>query len=123
MHHQIQALTSLSSIVEFPPTTVASPTISDIESSKVIPSHDFTRLPKLNIPTFSRDALQRQSIWDCFEAAVHYNRSITGMQKLRGLRLTYQWCKAWFPRITASWSLNRTGYKAHALIHMRKESL
>ena len=28
----------------------------------------------------------------------------------RRLCLTYQWCKAWFPRVTASWSLNRKGY-------------
>ena len=34
-----------------------------------------TRLPKLNIPVFSGEALQLQPFWDYFEAAVHNNPS------------------------------------------------
>jgi len=52
--------------------------------------HDFTRLPKLSIPTFAGDTLQWQSFWDCFEAAVHNNRVITGVQKLNYLRAQLQ---------------------------------
>ena len=39
---------------------------------------------------FSGDTLQWQSFWDCFEAAVHHNRSITGVQKLSYLRTQLQ---------------------------------
>lgn len=45
-----------------------------------------TRLPKLSIPTFSGDTLEWQSFWDCFEAAVHSNPCLTGVQKLNYLR-------------------------------------
>ena len=51
----------------------------------VAASHETTRLPKLNIPTFAGDTLQWQSFWHCFEAAVHHNPSITGVQKLNYL--------------------------------------
>ena len=93
---QSPATTVRPSTVEPPPTTVKLPPISDTASSEVIPpspvsaSHDFTRLPKLNIPTFAGDVLQWQSFWDCFEAAVHHNRSITGVQKLNYLRAQLQ---------------------------------
>ena len=53
-------------------------------------SQDITRLPKLNIPTFSGDTLQWQSFWDCFQAAVHHNPSIAGVQKLNYLRAQLQ---------------------------------
>ena len=45
-------------------------------------NQNITRLPKLSILVFCGDTLQWQSIWDCFEAAIHYNPSITGVQKL-----------------------------------------
>ena len=57
-----------------------------IPTSRIVTGNqDITRLPKLNIPTFSRNTLQWQSFWDCFEAAVHHNPSITGVQKLNYL--------------------------------------
>ena len=53
-------------------------------------TRNITRLPKLSIPVFSGDTLQWQSFWDCFEAAIHYNPSITGVQKLNYLRAQLQ---------------------------------
>jgi len=57
-------------------------------SSKRIPgAQNVTRLPKLNIPTFSGDTLQWQPFWDFFEAAIHLNPTITGrVQKLSYLQ-------------------------------------
>ena len=53
-------------------------------------SQGITRLPKLNIPNFSGESLQWQSFWDCFEAAVHSNTCLTGVQKLNYLRAQLQ---------------------------------
>ena len=84
------------SIVEPPSASVLSPPSTETDTPKVTPDpvsvvgHDFTRLPKLSIPTFAGDTLQWQSFWDCFEAAVHNNRVITGVQKLNYLRAQLQ---------------------------------
>jgi len=53
-------------------------------------TQNVTQLPKLSMPVFSGNALQWQSFWDCFEAAVHHNPSITGVQKLNYLRAQLQ---------------------------------
>ena len=45
-----------------------------------------TRLPKLDIPVFTGEPLEWQSFWDCFEAAIDTNPSLTGVQKLSYLR-------------------------------------
>jgi len=64
---QYPATTVRLSTIEPLPTSVGSPPISDI-ACKVIPphpistSHGFTRLPKLNTPTFAEDMLQWQSL-------------------------------------------------------------
>ena len=52
--------------------------------SAVLPQ--VTRLPKLELPQFNGDPLVWQTFWDCFEAAVHSNTSLTGVQKLSYLR-------------------------------------
>ena len=44
------------------------------------------QLPRLDLPTFFGDALEWQSFWDGFEAAVHNNLAISGVQKLDYLR-------------------------------------
>ena len=44
------------------------------------------RLPRLDLPTFSGNALEWQPFWDCFDAAVHSNTTISGIQKLNYLR-------------------------------------
>ena len=45
-----------------------------------------TRLPRLDLPHFSGDPLLWQPFWDSFEAAVHNNTSLSGIQKLNYLR-------------------------------------
>ena len=45
-----------------------------------------SRLPKLSLPTFSGDSLQWQTFWDSFNAAVHLNPSLSGVQKFNYLR-------------------------------------
>ena len=44
------------------------------------------RLPKLDVPVSSRDSLGWQSFLDCFEAAIHLNPCLTGVQELSYLR-------------------------------------
>ena len=45
-----------------------------------------TRLPKLEIPVFTGEPLDWQPFWDCFEAAIHANPSLSAVQKLSYLR-------------------------------------
>ena len=45
-----------------------------------------SRLPKLTLPTFGGNPLQFQTFWDSFEAAVHNNDNLTGVQKFHYLR-------------------------------------
>ena len=44
------------------------------------------RLLRLDLPTFSGNALEWQSFWDGFDAAVNSNQAISGVQKLNYLR-------------------------------------
>ena len=45
-----------------------------------------TKIPKLEIPIFTEEPLDWQSCWDCFEAAIDANPSLSGVQKLSYLR-------------------------------------
>ena len=45
-----------------------------------------TRLPKLTLPQFSGDPLAWQGFWDSFEASVHSDPRLTGVQKFNYLR-------------------------------------
>ena len=49
-----------------------------------------SRLPKINLPYFSGDPLMWQTFWDSFNAAVHSNTSLTGVQKFNYLRAQLQ---------------------------------
>ena len=49
-------------------------------------SYNVSRLPKLNMPFYAGDPLLWQSFWDCFDAAINSNPTLTGVQKL-----TYLW--------------------------------
>ena len=57
-----------------PPNTV--PTVSQT----------MLKLPKLNLPIFSGNPLHWQSFWDSFDAAVHRNPSLSGIQKFNYLK-------------------------------------
>lgn len=49
-------------------------------------SSQFHRLPKLSFPTFDGDILKWQSFWDTFESTIHFNTSLTDVQKFNYLR-------------------------------------
>ena len=93
------------------PTTSASvvtPPWTDAHTSAPTPVHEhFTRLPKLEIPKFAGNPLHWQSFWDCFEAAVHSNPSLTGVQKLSYLRAQLHGDAA---RVIAGFQLNNDNY-------------
>ena len=89
---QAEDITSLISTATAKITHHLSP--SDIPSSshphrtepRESSSDTATRLPKLNLPQFSRNLLYWQPFWDSFKAAVDTNKSLTGVQKLSYLR-------------------------------------
>ena len=62
-------------------TTPATP-ISDDTARPTTAS----RLPKLDLPRYSGDPLGWQTFWDSFEAAVHSNSNLTGVEKFNYLR-------------------------------------
>ena len=49
-------------------------------------SQNVCRLPKLSLPVFSGNSLEWQSFWDSFDAAVHSNHSLTGIQRFNYLK-------------------------------------
>jgi len=70
-----------------PPDTRSEDTPPPTLPPPVSPGHhpapvSLTRLPKLDLPQFSGNPFLWQPFWDCFEAAVHNNASLTGVQKL-----------------------------------------
>ena len=62
-------------------------TPSDVQSPPSAAVSQVARLPKLEMPQFTGNPLQWQSFWDCFEAAIHNNTSLAGVQKLGCLRI------------------------------------
>ena len=38
------------------------------------------KLPKLSLPSFHGDPLQRQSFWDAFDVAIHSNYNLSGVK-------------------------------------------
>ena len=45
-------------------------------------------LPKMNIPVFSGEYLQRNSFWDLFNASVHTNETLMNAQRLQYLKVS-----------------------------------
>lgn len=74
------------------------------------------RLPKLELPQFSGNPLLWQSFWDIFEASVHTNNSLTGVQKLSYLRSQLQGEAA---RVIAGFQLTNTNYEHY--VNLLKE--
>ena len=64
-------------------TTSRTPT-RPVVSTECSPEHDSrpTQLPQLHFPQFTGNPLFLQSFWDYFDAAIHSNGSLTGVQKL-----------------------------------------
>ena len=109
-----------SHVVIPPESHVITPSASNVASPptnhSLTSSGATTRLPKLNIPVFSGEALQWQSFWDCFEAAVHDNPSLTSVQKLNYLRAQLQHDAA---RVVAGFPLTGVNYE-HSVTLLRQ---
>ena len=57
-----------------------------IDTSQSRDTHNFSRLPKLTLPTFNGSALQWQTFWDSFTAGVDSNPNLSNIQKFAYLR-------------------------------------
>lgn len=73
------------------------------------------RLPRLDLPNFSGNALEWQSFWDGFEAAVHDNPAISGVQKLNYLRSLL---RGEASQVVAGFALTSDNYE-HSLILLK----
>ncbi|XP_063419195.1 uncharacterized protein LOC134702016 [Mytilus trossulus] len=47
---------------------------------------NYHRLPKLDLPYFNGDILKWQTFWDCFESSIHFNDTLTPIQKFNYLK-------------------------------------
>ena len=88
---------------DIPPATLPPPVSPGHHPAPV----SLTRLPKLDLPQFSGNSLLWQPFWDCFEAAVHNNTSLTGVQKLSYLSAQL---KGEASKAIAGFQLNNTNY-------------
>ena len=68
------------------PITTSSPLIPLSSSQTTSPPNYSSRLPKLNLPTFSGNPLHWFTFWDSFEVAVHSNPTLGGVQKFTYLK-------------------------------------
>ncbi len=57
-----------------------------ISPNNVYTTQSTSRLPKLSFPTFNGNSLHWQTFWDSFDAAVHPNTSLSGVQKFNYLK-------------------------------------
>ena len=74
-----------SSHVQPPQQNLTVPTLNSAPHNNSSHNHS-SRLPKLNLPTFSENPLRWFTFWDSFEAAVHSNTSLGGVQKFTYLK-------------------------------------
>ena len=91
----ISSMATLSSTSIYEPIPVFSTasliTNPDHGNSRAASSQFATsRLPKLTLPTFSGDPLTWQTFWDSFNAAIHANPSLSGVQKFNYLKAQLQ---------------------------------
>ena len=92
-------------------------TVSDsMHRTTDTPHQNISRLPKLNLPYFSGDPLVWQTFWDSFEAAIHSNPSLTGVQKFNYLRAQLQGDAA---RVIAGFPLTNSNYE-HSVVLLRQ---
>ena len=72
-------------------------------------------LPRLDLPTFSGNALEWQPFWDGFNAAVNSNPSISDVQKLSYLRSQL---RIEASQVTAGFSLTSANY-SHSVVLLK----
>lgn len=69
-----------------PPGNTSNPSPHSSSNQTPNPHNHSSRLPKLNLPTFSGNPLHWFTFWDSFEAAVHSNTGLGGVQKFTYLK-------------------------------------
>ena len=65
-------------------------TVTSSATAQPHSSYNVSRLPKLNMSFYAGHPLLWQSFWDCFDAAINSNPTLTGVQKLTYLRAQLQ---------------------------------
>ena len=60
--------------------------ITKLYPLELVEASETSRLPKLSLPTFNGNPLQWQTFWDSFNAAVHSNSNLSGVEKFNYLR-------------------------------------
>ena len=71
------------------PNPATQSTSSQDNIKPVLPTHSTTfnhRLPKLDLPHFDGDVLNWSTFWDSFESSIHYNTTLTPIQKFSYLK-------------------------------------
>ena len=58
---------------------------TDVDGDKSMGARNI-KLPKLKVKEFNGDSLEWLSFWDCFEASVHLNRTISDVSKMNYLK-------------------------------------
>ena len=92
------------------------PAVEQIAANQVSPSssnfthttQNISRLPKLSLPTFNGNSLHWQTFWDSFDAAVHSNTNLTGVQKFSYLKAQISGDAA---RAISGFTLTNTNYE------------
>ena len=80
------------------PTVTARPSssLTGVTPTPVVPDHSqsqqfvTSRLPKLTLPSFSGNPLEWLTFWDSFQAAIHLNPNLSGIQKFNYLKVQLQ---------------------------------
>ena len=60
--------------------------IQNVQSTFPHTGYQNHRLPKLELPQFDGDSLKWQTFWDSFESTIHYNVTLTNVQKFSYLK-------------------------------------
>lgn len=70
-----------------PPRTNNENVASVLETSRSVRNENqIVKLPRLNIPTFHGDCSEWLDFWNCFEAAIHKNESLSNVEKFTYLK-------------------------------------
>ena len=69
-----------------PQVSLQPATVQSTPSFSTHTTQNTSRLPKLSLPTFNGNPLQWQTFWGSFNAAVHSNSNLSGVEKFNYLR-------------------------------------
>ena len=100
-----------------PQVSLQPATVQSTPSFSTHTTQNTSRLPKLSLPTFNGNPLQWQTFWDSFNAAVHSNSNLSGVEKFNYLKAQASGEAA---RAISGFPLTNTNYEqAIALLNKR----